>query len=139
MTTDSVGNCCFCGKPCEKHAATIELALESGDAHELRSHVGCVADRVHSSVPLVAGAEGLRQRAAYSAMYAFLADVFERTQSGDLGALLGAMSLLPDGSPVDPAVTDDWARAWISAEASTMSLELRPEGSADGGPPDVGA
>ena len=45
---------------------------------------------------------------AYNAMFEFLASYYERTQSDDVGALLGSMSLLDDGKPVDPAVWQDW-------------------------------
>jgi hypothetical protein len=48
---------------------------------------------------------------AYAAMYYFLEDIWKRTNSEGLANLLSDMSLLPDGSPADPALTNDWQRA----------------------------
>ena len=48
---------------------------------------------------------------AYAAMFYFLKQLWERTQSSDLGGFLGDMSLLQDGQTADPAVINDWSRA----------------------------
>jgi hypothetical protein len=48
---------------------------------------------------------------AYAAMFHFLKQLYMRTKSDELGALLGSMSLLKDGSPADPAIVHDWRQA----------------------------
>ena len=48
---------------------------------------------------------------AYQAMFYFLENLYERTNSDELGALLGSMSLLEDGITVDPAIWEDWQSA----------------------------
>ena len=48
---------------------------------------------------------------AYQAMYIFLQNLYERTNSDDLGGFLGEMSLLQDEKPADPAVWEDWIKA----------------------------
>ena len=53
----------------------------------------------------------MTDKQAYAAMYYFLEDFWKRTKSEGVGNLLSFMSLLPDGSPADPAVTNDWRRA----------------------------
>lgn len=47
---------------------------------------------------------------AYAAMYHFLDQYYQGTKSDDVGALLGAMSLL-DGEPADSAIAGDWEDA----------------------------
>ena len=68
----------------------------------------------------------LTQHQAYLAMHAFL-DAQYRMGWTDLPALLGSMSLLPDGSPADPAMQSDWLKAVEAAIRGTASarLELR--------------
>jgi hypothetical protein len=53
----------------------------------------------------------LTDQQAYAAMYYFLKQIWERTKSDDLGGILGDLSVLPDGTPADPAVPKDWNRA----------------------------
>ena len=53
----------------------------------------------------------LSSNQAYLAMYIFLTRHWKRGGSGDIAALLGAMSLLPDGRPADPAFAADWDEA----------------------------
>jgi len=43
-------------------------------------------------------------------MFEFLVELYERTQSDELGALLGDLSLLSDGTTADPAAWRDWLR-----------------------------
>lgn len=50
----------------------------------------------------------MTEQQAYAAMFHFLEQIYERTKSDDLAGLLGGMSLLTDGSPADPAITNDW-------------------------------
>jgi microcompartment protein CcmK/EutM len=53
----------------------------------------------------------LSEEQAYLAMFAFLEAHYELTKADDVGALLGGLSLLPDGQPADPACRNDWKRA----------------------------
>jgi hypothetical protein len=48
---------------------------------------------------------------AYRAMFAFLEAYYERTQSEDVGSLLGDLQLDTQGEPFDPAVSADWIEA----------------------------
>jgi hypothetical protein len=52
----------------------------------------------------------MTENQAYAAMYHFLDQYYQGTQSDDVGALLGAMSLL-DGEPADSAIASDWEDA----------------------------
>ncbi len=61
---------------------------------------------------------------AYSAMFVYLEEVFARTQSDDLGALLGGMSLLADGGTADPAAWADWEAAVRRVVEGEVDLEL---------------
>jgi len=45
---------------------------------------------------------------AYNTMIDFLDQFYEKTYSDDLGSLLGGMTLLEDGMPIDKAVLEDW-------------------------------
>ena len=55
--------------------------------------------------------ESLTTDEAYRAMYVFLEDIWGATKSQDIASLLGDLSLLPDGSPADNAVSKRWATA----------------------------
>ncbi|MBS1910952.1 MAG: hypothetical protein JST22_03105 [Bacteroidetes bacterium] len=63
---------------------------------------------------------------AYAAMYQFLLGYWERSNFLEVGDLLSIMSLLPDGSPADPAITDDWQQAveYALQGGKAGSLEL---------------
>lgn len=52
----------------------------------------------------------ISEHQAYLAMLAFL-DAQHRSGVEELGALIGSMSLLADGSPADPAITQEWRAA----------------------------
>ena len=69
----------------------------------------------------------LSEQEAYAAMFAFIEHQYTMTKSDDLGALLGSMSLLPDGATVDPAIWDDWCKAIEKATTGDRgpNLELR--------------
>jgi len=56
-------------------------------------------------------ANTLSKQEAYAAMYAFLEAIYDRTESDELGALLGGMSLLEDCETADPAAWHDWESA----------------------------
>ncbi len=50
-------------------------------------------------------------REAYKAMYIYLEELYNMTESEDLGEFLGSMSLLEDGMPADEAMWEDWLDA----------------------------
>ena len=52
----------------------------------------------------------LTTQEAYLAMYEFLGELYRRTKSDELGALLGGMSFLADGETADPAAWKDWLK-----------------------------
>lgn len=72
----------------------------------------------------------LSQHQAYLAMYAFLSEIYTRTHSDELGALLGSMSLLPDGGTADPAIRHEWQAAVAAALAGEVdaTMALSPGG-----------
>jgi hypothetical protein len=45
----------------------------------------------------------LTTQEAYFAMFEFIVELYRRTNSDDLGSLLGDLSLLSDGTTADPA------------------------------------
>lgn len=53
----------------------------------------------------------MTEQQAYSAMFFFLEQLYKRAPSDELGSLLGAMTLLGDGSTADPAIREDWGKA----------------------------
>lgn len=64
----------------------------------------------------------------FKAMFEFLSDVYERTNSSTLGSLLGSMSLLDDDMPADSAIWSDWlhcVQKVKNGEAET-GLDLSP-------------
>ncbi len=61
---------------------------------------------------------------AYLAMFAFLDTYYSRNPSAALGEVLGNISLLQDGSPADPAVKEDWARALNEAKSGRVNAQL---------------
>ena len=67
----------------------------------------------------------LTERQAYRAMYFFLDRYYELTQADDVGALLGSMSLLPDGQPADPALWRDWQEAVEKALSTEGGIDLK--------------
>jgi hypothetical protein len=57
------------------------------------------------------GSEAITVHEAYGAMYRFLEHYYERTKADEIGALLGGLSLLPDGEPIDAGYKEEWLRA----------------------------
>lgn len=53
----------------------------------------------------------LNEKQAFMAMFFYLEELYNKTQSDDLGALLGSMLLLSDGKPADAAIWIDWEKA----------------------------
>ena len=61
------------------------------------------------------------------AMFIFLRNYWQRGHSSEVGALLGSLSLLPDGNPADAAVKSDWneaVRVALSGAAMPISRFL---------------
>jgi len=67
----------------------------------------------------------LTSKQAYLAMYSFLDAHYQRTKADDVGALLGSMSFLPDGVPLDPVVAEDWRVALQAAISGSVDASLR--------------
>jgi hypothetical protein len=67
----------------------------------------------------------LNEKEAYAAMYAYLSAVYDRTQSDDLGGLLGDMSTVGDGETADPAVWHQWLRCVNQVKQSQVDTSLR--------------
>jgi len=65
----------------------------------------------------------LTKEQAYLAMHAFLDKQFS-LGCEELGGILGSMSLLPDGSPADPALALDWNDAVAAALSGAVSAQL---------------
>ena len=70
-------------------------------------------------------ATNLTEKEAYEAMFAFLEQLYNRTQSGDLGSLLGDMGYLPDGDIADPAVWHEWLECVSKAKQGKVDAYLR--------------
>ena len=63
--------------------------------------------------------------AAYTAMFKFLDREYELTKSDDIGALLGGMSLLENGSTADAGAWEDWLEAVGQALGNDCDIRLR--------------
>lgn len=70
--------------------------------------------------PIINGPK-LAPTVAYKAMFEFLMQYARRTQSEDIQALLGDLSLLPDGTPADPAMYSDWVAAIATVDKAERS------------------
>ena len=68
--------------------------------------------------------KNLSEHEAYVAMFAFLEHRYRLTESDDLGALLGSMSLLPGGGTADPAIWEDWLNAIKEAESHNVKVNM---------------
>lgn len=66
----------------------------------------------------------LSPQQAYLAMFAFLEEEYRLCPSDEVGGLLGGMSLLPDGSPADSALANQWQRAIEAACSGQVSAAL---------------
>ena len=67
----------------------------------------------------------MTEHEAYLAMFAFLEAHYQRGPSEDIGALLGALSLLPDGSPADAAMAADWREACKAVHEGRVDAAMR--------------
>jgi hypothetical protein len=72
--------------------------------------------------------EQISVRQAYLAMCSFLSELYTKYEFDQLGALLGSLSLLSDGSPADQAAWSDWLRAVERAKGDQVdaALHIRP-------------
>lgn len=66
----------------------------------------------------------LTLKEAYLAMFEFIVELYQRTNSDELGSLLGDLSLLPDGSTADPAAWLDWLRCVEKARGGGVDADL---------------
>ena len=64
-------------------------------------------------------------KVAYLAMFDFLDRRYQLTQSDDIGALLGAMSLLEDGGTADPALWNDWLSSVERARTGAVDALIK--------------
>ncbi|PXF62586.1 hypothetical protein [Kangiella spongicola] len=60
----------------------------------------------------------------YLAMIAFLENYYSLTNADEIGALLGGLSLLPDGSSADPAAISDWDDAVQKVLSGKVNAQL---------------
>ena len=63
-------------------------------------------------------AQRLTPHQAYLCMFEFLRRHCERGPTDEIGGLLGALSLLPDGQSADPAYAVDWSEAVVAVLAA---------------------
>jgi hypothetical protein len=66
----------------------------------------------------------LTEEEAYAAMYAFLVKVYERTQSNELGGLLGDMSTIGDKETADPAIWYEWLECITQLQEGKVETNL---------------
>ena len=66
----------------------------------------------------------LTEQQAFLAMFFFLETEYRLAPTGEIGGLLGSLSLLPDGSPADPAVKEQWQKAVQAARNGEVNAEL---------------
>ena len=66
----------------------------------------------------------LSEEPAFLAMYKFLDAAYQRGCE-ELGAILGDISLLPDGNTADPAAWPDWISAVKAATDGTVDAQRK--------------
>lgn len=67
----------------------------------------------------------LTKEEAYLAMFSFLEDYYERTNSDEIGSLLSSMCLMTDGMPMDQAFWDEWEQAVQKALKEDVDAEAK--------------
>lgn len=65
----------------------------------------------------------LTELQAYNAMFHFLKAYYERTNSDDVGSLLGDLQMMSDNRTADPAAWSDWIK---SVEATLAQIDKCP-------------
>ncbi|MEM6384438.1 MAG: hypothetical protein AAF739_17345 [Pseudomonadota bacterium] len=68
--------------------------------------------------------DNLTTQQAFLAMLAFLEIHFQRFGPGEIGTVLGEISLLPDGGTFDPAAWDDWVRSVQKAKRGEVDARF---------------
>ena len=71
--------------------------------------------------------ESINVKEAYIAMFSFLEELYARYEFDQLGGILGSLSMLPDGSPADQAMWDDWLKCVESSRKGSVDASLRLE------------
>ena len=61
---------------------------------------------------------------AYLAMFEFIVTIYKRTNSDELGSLLGDLSLLSDKTTADPADWGEWLRCIEKARHGSVDAGL---------------
>lgn len=64
---------------------------------------------------------------AFRAMFVFLEEYYLRTKSNDVGALLGSMSILPNGKPLDAAMWTEWLTCLEWSKLGNVDDQFRIE------------
>ena len=64
--------------------------------------------------------ETLTAKQAFEAMSVFLDTFYDRTQSDEIGGLLGDLQIVGDGMPADPAAWQDWMKL-VDSEPLTVN------------------
>ncbi len=60
-------------------------------------------------------------------MFAFLKQLYNRSQSDDIGGLLGEMSILSDGDTADPAIWYEWLECVLKAKQGKVNADFKLE------------
>lgn len=66
----------------------------------------------------------MTEEEAYVAMYAFLENWYQLTRADALTILLGSMSMMSDGRPMDAALWQDWMDAIDKMESGQVAIKM---------------
>jgi hypothetical protein len=61
---------------------------------------------------------------AYESMFVFLEKWFDQTQNDEIAVLLGSMSTLEDGYPIDQGIWADWIEAIESVQKNIVNISI---------------
>ncbi|OMG82923.1 hypothetical protein BIZ92_30170 [Achromobacter xylosoxidans] len=73
---------------------------------------------------MTSGEDCLALQEAYLAMFEFMAQLYQRTGSDEVGSVLGDLSMLADGTIADPAAWGDWMRCVENARQGAVDGNL---------------
>lgn len=73
---------------------------------------------------MTSGEDCLTLQEAYLAMFEFMAQLYQRTGSDEVGSVLGDISMLADGTTADPAAWGDWMRCVEKARQGAVDGNL---------------
>ena len=62
---------------------------------------------------------------AFLAMFSFLEDYYNRTGSDDVGSLLGSMSLMDNGKPMDIAMWHEWLECISKSQSGHIDANMQ--------------